>query len=191
MSEAPVEILGSILRLLPLREKLLCECVCQNWLQLLRGSHTRTSPQLASTVWGNEVRIIVCGPQRVRDKICIYAVEATETHSARTEITLNAAETSQTATERQFVRWFARAAPHIGKIAVFLLAGETPPEHLGGTVSRGGWLFPQMHVYSFAAILKRQRPCPYQSDASMQLPETCTTGSFSDVCPLPLVIIAW
>jgi len=143
-AEAPVEILGSILRLLPLREKLLCECVCQNWLQLLRGSHTRTSPQLASTVWGNEFRIIVCGPQRVRDKICIYAVEATETHSARTEITLNAAETSQTATERQFVRWFARAAPHIGKIAVFLLAGETPPKHLGGTVSRGGWLFPQI-----------------------------------------------
>jgi len=39
-AEAPVENLGSIVRLLPLREKLLCECVCQNWLQQLRGSYT-------------------------------------------------------------------------------------------------------------------------------------------------------
>ena len=65
-AQAPAEILGSIVRLLPLREKMLCESVCQNWLQLLRGSHTNL-PQLA-TVWGNELRIIVCGPQRVRDK---------------------------------------------------------------------------------------------------------------------------
>ena len=143
-AEAPAEILGSIVRLLPLREKLQCECVCQNWLQLLRGSHTTTFPQLASTVWGNELRIIVCGPQRVRDKIRISAVEATETRSARTAITLSAADTSQTATERQFVRWFARVAPHIGKVAVFLEAGETPTEHLGGTVSRGGWVVPQI-----------------------------------------------
>ncbi len=143
-AEAPFEILGSIVRLLPLRQKLLCGCVCQNWLQLLRGSHTTTLPQLASAVWGNELRIIACGPQRVRDKIRISAVEATATRSARTEITLSAADTSQTATERQFVRWFARVAPHIGKVAVFLQAGETPPEHLGGTVRRGGWLFPQI-----------------------------------------------
>ena len=140
-AEAPAEILGSIVRLLPLREKLKCECVCQNWLQLLRGSHTTTFPQLASTVWGNELRIIVCGPQRVRDKIRISAVEA---RSARTAITLSAADTSQTATERQFVRWFARVAPHISKVAVSLEAGETPTEHLGATVPRGGWVFPQI-----------------------------------------------
>ncbi len=143
-AEAPVELLGSVVRLLPLREKLLCECVCQNWLQLLRGSHTTNLPHLASTVWGNEVHIIVCGPQRVRDKIHISDVEASETRSARTEITLSAANITQTATERQFVRWFARVAPHIGKVAVFLQAGETPPEHTGGTISRGGWLFPQI-----------------------------------------------
>jgi len=125
-AQAPAEILGSIVRLLPLREKMLCESVCQNWLQLLRGSHTNL-PQLASTVWGNEVRIIVCGPQRVRDKIRISDVEAHENRPARTEITLCAADTSQTATERQFVRWFARVAPYIGKVAVFLQAGETPP----------------------------------------------------------------
>lgn len=140
---APVEILISIVRLLPLREKLLCECVCQNWLQLLRGSHTTTLPQLASTVWEDELRIIVCGPQRVRDNIRISAVVATETHSARTEITLSATDTSQTANERQFVRWFARVAPHIGKVAVLLQAGATPPEPFG-TVSTGGWLFPQI-----------------------------------------------
>jgi len=145
-AEAPVELLGSIVSLLPLREKLLCECVCQNWLQQLRGSHTTNLPQLASTVWGNEVYIIVCGPQRVRDKIRISEVEANETRSARTEITLSAADTKQTATERQFVRWFARIAPHISKVAVFLQAGETPPERSfpGGTMSRGGWLFPQI-----------------------------------------------
>ena len=140
-AEAPVEILGSIVRLLPLREKLLCEFVCQNWLQLLRGSQTTNLPQLASTVWGNEVSVFLCGPQPVRDKISFSDVDTSE---EGTEITLSAADTSQTATERQFVRWFARVTPHIGKVAVFLQAGETPLEHTGGTISRGGWLFPQI-----------------------------------------------
>lgn len=58
---------------------------------------------------------------------------------------MSAADTSQTATERQLSAGFARVVPHIGKVAV-LQAGETPPNHLWGTASRGGWLLPQILI---------------------------------------------
>lgn len=138
LAEAPVEILSAIFALLPLRDKLRCESVCLNWSRLLRGSHAHSTLQLGRAIWGSKLRVCITGPMSFRDKIQIHQPAEIGSIAA---VTLRAAETSRTATERAFVRWLTRVAPRLERLSVHFQYNVLNDE---GIPNLGGWLFPRI-----------------------------------------------
>ncbi len=138
---APIDVLRPILKLLHLQDKLRCEGVCKSWMQLLRGSHSKSSRQVDKAVWGTELNLVICGPQNVRDTIHLHRAHSQTTLPV---ITLNAAQTSQTVTEREFVRWLARRAPSLSKVSVAFDDISRDPAVPSSPNFDGGWVFPQI-----------------------------------------------
>ena len=144
-ADAPIEILCSILRLLPVHDKLRCEGVCKHWLTVVRGSHVLSSRSVCSTIWGGALSVAISPPQNVRDKILLAQGVLLP------RVLLQAAATSETQTERAFIRWFARVAPVLDKVVVSLQSSDQYQVN-----HDGGWVFPQI----LAKLHLGQITCP-------------------------------
>ena len=100
--DVPVDIKSAVFGRLSLRQKLQCEAVCKDWLQLLRGWHPDSTRQLASAIWGKKLEVYV-RPDK-SDKIEI-------SHRTTKEIKLALKpEIESTASRAALGRWLRRVS---------------------------------------------------------------------------------
>lgn len=132
--DVPVDIMSSVFCELSLYQKLQCESVCKDWMQLLRGWHPESTRQLSSAMWGKQLAVYDWSTKS--DKI-----EFSQQPAEKIVLTLKP-EMRPTASRAALGRWLTRVSVVVDTLKVFL-----------SPYSDGGWVLPHLLT---ALYLSRQ-----------------------------------